>query len=210
MMSAAREQSCVWWSPSSFPETEKSGFLRVQGEPRAPFVVSCSGKTTRAAPKASNSGAYESWCLERGRRDEEGAPRVRRQQEDESSAKELHDGLAEQALNPDLVHVHPRCRKQFDSHKPPSSPWTTSPQTMCPLQQKHSRKTTTAKSTCSEWLENVISKFGCFVTDAFSSLMPIHLYLPEDMSFVTYRCSVFVRDFVLWCHTGPSVVTAPV
>ena len=46
-MSAAREQSCVWWAPSGCPETEKTGFLTAQSEPWAPSVVSPKKRATQ-------------------------------------------------------------------------------------------------------------------------------------------------------------------
>ena len=37
---------------------------------------------------------------------------MRRQREDESGLGNLHDGLADEARNPRLVHAHPCCRLQ--------------------------------------------------------------------------------------------------
>ena len=78
----------------------------------------------RATAERTSAGV-----VERGGGDEEGALRVRRQQEDESGARDLHNGLAEEARNPGLMHVHPCCRLQPERLSPDPP---TQGRTVCP------------------------------------------------------------------------------
>ena len=75
--------------------------------------------------------------VERGEGCEEGTLRVRRQQEDESGLRDLHDGLAEEALSPGLVYVHPCCGLQPERLNPdPPSQGAA----LCPARRRWSRQ----------------------------------------------------------------------
>ena len=122
MMSAAREQSCVWWAPSGCPETEKFGLL--EDTRRAVGLQQPSHAADRPRHRRRRRATTErtrAGVVERGGGNEEGALRVRRRQEDKSGAKDLHDGLAEEARNPGLTHVHPCCGLQPGWARPRSS-----------------------------------------------------------------------------------------